>query len=192
MKRLIFSVLALTVLAGCTSVQSNITRFHKLEKNGDGGYGTYSVFIPEEKKISLEFATHVDMLKKELNKHGFQEQPNSALADYRAFFSYSVRASSSSTTTFTPQLQGTSAFARGFNSVGQSASTTTDNLRTVLFTIAKFNPGLPAQTVYEATLVSVGREGQISTVMPVLIKSLFQNFPGNSGETFRVELPLEK
>ena len=180
------------MLAGCTSVQSNVTRFHKLEKDPKNQYGTYSVFIPEEKKTSLEFAAHVDMFKKELNTHGFQEQPNSALADYRAFFNYSVRASGSSTTTFTPQMQGTSAFAKGFNSVGPSASTTSENLRTVLFSLAKFTPGLPTQTVYEATLVSVGSNGQINTVMPVLIKSIFQDFPGNSGETIRVVLPLEK
>lgn len=193
MKRLIFSLLALIAVAGCANrVESHVTTFHKLEKNASGDYGTYFVFIPEGKKTSLEFSAHVDTLKKELNKHGFQEQSSSVLADYRAFFSYSVLPYTSSTTTSTPQLQGNSAFAKGFNSVGQSTSTTTnDYLRTVLLTLAKYTPELPAQPVYEGTLVSVGSNGQISKVMPVLIQSLFQNFPGNSGKTSQVELPLE-
>lgn len=195
MKRLVLA-LCVAVLAGCVSVNSNITRFHKLESNAAGQYGTYSVFIPDEKKSSLEFAAYLDMVKKQLDAHGFKEEPNAAIADYTAFFSYSVK-TAGSTTTFraAPKMAGNSAFAKGFNSgAGSSAfASTTDNYaRTVLLSLAKFAPGTQPQTFYEAALVSVGDDGQINAVMPTLIKSLFQNFPGNSGETIHVSLPVEK
>lgn len=195
MKRLVLA-LCVAVLAGCVNVESNITRFHKLEPNAAGQYGTYSVFIPDEKKSSLEFAAYVDMVKKQLDAHGFKEEPNAAIADYTAFFSYSVKTAGSTTTMVTaPKMAGNSAFARGFNSgAGSSALalTTDDYSRTVLLSLAKFEPGTPPKTFYEAALVSVGSNGQINAVMPTLIKSLFQTFPGNSGETIHISLPLEK
>lgn len=46
--------------------------------------------------------------------------------------------------------------------------------------------------VFEATAVSEGTTKELPTIMPYLVASVFEGFPGESGKTRRVELPLQK
>ena len=196
MKRLALIFIFGLVLSGCaTKIQSNVTRFNKLEKNSAGVYGTYSIFVPKDKTSSLEFSAYADLVKKELNSRGFKEDPSPETSNFSVFFNYSVRSGGQVTTTYTPpaQIAGNSAFARGFNSASQGSSVSSeDYVRTVLLSIAKFSKGAAPETVFEATLVSEGSTGQINVVMPTFVKALFQEFPGNNGESIRVVLPVEK
>jgi hypothetical protein len=43
---------------------------------------------------------------------------------------------------------------------------------------------------YEGRVTSTGISGNVSQIVPVMIDALFQNFPGVSGKTRRVSLPL--
>jgi hypothetical protein len=46
--------------------------------------------------------------------------------------------------------------------------------------------------VFEATAVSEGTTKELPTIMPFLVASVFDGFPGESGKTRRVELPMQK
>lgn len=194
--RAVIAIFIALSLSGCVSVNSQVTRFHKLEKGADGKYGTYAFYIPPEKQSSLEFATNLDRVKAYLNSKGFSEASSPGTADVLAFLNYSVIAAGSSST-YTPPVTmgGTSAFAQGFNSAsgGGSISTTDMYTRTLNLRLAKFSAaGTPPQTVYEGTVASSGSSGSINSVMPTLLKALFTEFPGRSGESVKIVLPLEK
>lgn len=197
--RAAIGITALSVLAaisGCAaSVDSDISRFHKLVKDDQGRYGTYFVFIAEDKKNSLEHASYLDLVKTKLNGAGFREEPELRKADYLVFLNYSVKTGSgSSFTSVSPVMTGNSAFAKGFNSAGQSAVTTnTDSyIRTVNLRLARFSDIRPVEPIFESTLVSEGSSGQISVVMPTLIEALFKDFPGKNKENFRISTPLAR
>ena len=53
---------------------------------------------------------------------------------------------------------------------------------------ADFNDG-KIKKLYEAKVVQVGQSGALTRAMPEMIKTLFEDFPGTSGSTRRVELP---
>jgi hypothetical protein len=46
--------------------------------------------------------------------------------------------------------------------------------------------------VFEATAVSEGTTNALPVIMPYLVASVFDGFPGESGKTRRVELPMQK
>jgi ABC-type sugar transport system permease subunit len=46
--------------------------------------------------------------------------------------------------------------------------------------------------VFEATAVSEGTTKTLPVIMPYLVASVFDGFPGESGKTRRVELPMQK
>lgn len=189
-------LLCAALVTGCASVQSSVTRFHALEKQKDGTYGTYAVYTPKEKESSLEYATYADLLKKQLNARGFREVALSQRPTYVAFFAYDVQRSGTSTTSFyRPQASGDSAFARGFNATAVGTATTeAAYTRSVMFRLVAppdADASAPRKTIYEARLASTGSSGEINRVMPTLVKAMFKDFPGKSGETVRVDLPME-
>ena len=47
------------------------------------------------------------------------------------------------------------------------------------------------QRIFEGRSVTSGQGADMGAVMPYLVAALFENFPGNSGETIRVELPVD-
>lgn len=189
---------AATLGVGCaTKVESSITRYHQLAPQADGKYGSYRLFVPPEAKASLAWAAYANLLKQQLNNHGFAEAAREEDAQYIVFFNYKIDASGgtiSRTITTDDSIGGNSAFAKAWNADGGSSSRTVSQSlysRQVFFNIAKASkPGL--ETVYESRLLSIGSSGQIDPIMPVFIKALFEGFPGKNGETIRVVLPLEK
>jgi hypothetical protein len=46
------------------------------------------------------------------------------------------------------------------------------------------------KTLYDVTVVSVGNNGNLATVMPYLVRSAFLEFPGKNGTSRRVELEM--
>jgi hypothetical protein len=56
----------------------------------------------------------------------------------------------------------------------------------------KFNMEQAGKRVFEATAVSEGTTRELPRIMPYLVASVFEGFPGESGKTRRVELPMQK
>jgi hypothetical protein len=173
-------------------VESRVTRFHSLEKGRDAGRTTYVVYTPAERKSSLEFASYAALIKKELNARGFSEAVAGDAPDLLAIFEYKVGDSgSSSTSVYAPTASGNSAFARGFNaSAGALAVTEAEYLRFALLRLIRVKGVAEPTTVFEAQVSSSGSTRELPVVMPTLIRSMFTEFPGKSGETIKVTLPV--
>lgn len=45
---------------------------------------------------------------------------------------------------------------------------------------------------YEGRVESTGETGSLPAVMPSLIRALFSDFPGNNGQTRRIDIPMER
>lgn len=56
----------------------------------------------------------------------------------------------------------------------------------------KLNIEQTGKRVFEASAVSEGNIKELPTIMPYLVASVFEGFPGESGRTRRVELPLQQ
>jgi Domain of unknown function (DUF4136) len=51
---------------------------------------------------------------------------------------------------------------------------------------------VPGKRYYEGRAESTGQSNALPPVMPALIRALFTDFPGNSGQTRRVDVPMER
>jgi hypothetical protein len=185
-------VTALAVSACGSMLESRVTRFHTLDKPTAAGYGTYFLYTPEERRSSLEFASYAALVKKELNARRFSEGAPGEPADLLVSLEYKVGPSgSSSTAVYAPRASGNSAFARGFNASGGAFATTEDEyLRVVLLRLIRMKGVAEPTTVFEAQVSSTGSTRELPVVMPTLIRSIFTEFPGKSGETTKVVLPV--
>jgi hypothetical protein len=56
----------------------------------------------------------------------------------------------------------------------------------------KLNMEQAGKRVFEATAVSEGTTRELPSIMPYLVASVFEGFPGELGKTRRVELPMQK
>jgi hypothetical protein len=81
----------------------------------------------------------------------------------------------SSTTTYTPAFGITGSRPIEFTQYSRV-------LRLEIARRAKSPDGTP-QRVYQADVVSIGRNGTLAVVMPAMIQALFATFPGASGQT---------
>jgi hypothetical protein len=87
---------------------------------------------------------------------------------------------------------GTTTYRPSYGVVGSGVGTRTEYTRVVQLEILEKEALLNGQVkkVYEGEVVSVGSTGQLSAVMPTLLQALFQNFPGESGQSKTVTLPI--
>ncbi len=205
MRRLAIAVPLLLFLAGCAGrIKSNIAVFHELPH---GIAGTTYALVPfKEQEGSLEHKTYEQLLRQELNSKGFREAMLD-LADVVVFMAYGIDTGrevvfpipifgqtgvSSSSTYGTFQsyggygsYSGTTTYTPTYGIVGAAPVSQTQYTRFLRMDILE-KMALSQQNikkVYEAKVVSRGRSGQLSEVLPTMIKALFEEFPGKSGST---------
>jgi hypothetical protein len=78
--------------------------------------------------------------------------------------------------------------------VGSGTSTVTIFKRYLnidIIAIAKSGDG-KVQKVYEGKAISSGSSGQLAPVMPAIVRSVFEDFPGKSGTSRTSRQPFEK
>jgi hypothetical protein len=54
------------------------------------------------------------------------------------------------------------------------------------------NDGSGRTVLFEGRAVAEGQRREIAPVMPYLVRALFTGFPGSSGTTVRVDVPVGK
>jgi hypothetical protein len=201
------------VASGCAPlVRSQISVFHQLS---EGGRPTYALLSFKEQEGSLEHKTYENLLRQQLNAKDLREAPIDE-ADVVGFIQYGIDAgkevvysypiigqtgTSSSYTTGAVQSYGGYATYSGttyntptYGVVGTGVRSQTEYTRYFRFDIVD-RAALAGGTVkklYEARVVSRGSSGQISMVMPSMIRALFEEFPGKSGSTRSVILLREQ
>ena len=209
--KIIITLLIVIHISGCTVVSSNITVFHDLPPTTQPL--KYAIFTPKNQEDSLEYSSYQELIREELNKLGYIETPL-ANADVIVIFEYGIDtgrekifsepiigqtgvASSHTTGTITNNGQfstysETSENNPTYGVVGsrtRTATVYTRYLRLDFISRPKLADG-KIKKRYEAKVISEGTSGQTAVIVPIMIKAIFQDFPGKSGTTRLVSIPM--
>lgn len=206
----VLALMLVAILAACAprTVPSEVTRF-SAAPNGPQP-GTFTIYPVGEQRGSLEFQSYAELVADELARRGFRPvaADAAAAADYAVFLSWGV---GEATTEFRAApatvFGGTSVYGShtGFG-IGmgfplgtpthvEATSTRTKWLRVVMRpggagADASLDALHQAPNVFEGRAIITGASASIQPVMPYLVEALFTNFPGRSGQTERVRVPI--
>jgi hypothetical protein len=189
-----------------TQLNGSVTRFHTL----DGATKSFAIFPLETQKDSLEFRTYARLLSQQLTAKGWKEE-FSDNADVAVFLVYSIDgktqtrsfpimkqvpfgpAVTSGTVSPSGQIQATTTQATTGAVAGYGSRTDTVYVRDVsvkMFSLPVWRSSQTMEPVFEGAINSTGSTGQLAIVMPTLIEALMKDFPGKSGSTVQVQLPI--
>lgn len=178
MRRVMFILFMALLVTACATysapfIRSTISVFHELDATGK----TYALVPFKEQEDSLEHKTYENIVKQELNAKGFKEVPFKQ-AEILVFISYGIDAGKQVVTSSTVHIRMD----------GKNADTEYEHfieytrflkLDIVTKTVAKEQK---PHKIYEAKVISSG-SGQLAAALPTMIKSLFEDFPGESGSS---------
>ena len=206
-------VLLFVLLGGCATVETTVSAFHELEQPLSGV--TYVLIPTNEQEGSLEFQSYAKLVKSELGKRGMTETPFDQ-AKYAIYMIYGIddgkqvvasypifgqTGTNRSYTTGTVTSYGNTASYSGttyktpiYGVVGSGARTDTVFKRYLnidIIDIAKSGNG-KVQKVYEGKAISSGSSGQLAPVMPAIVRSVFEDFPGKSGASRTIQQPFKQ
>jgi len=195
------------LLSGCaTFIRSDISVFHELPPTFAGT--TYAMLPFKEQEGSLEHRTYEQAVKRQLDAKGFREALVES-AEVVVFLSYGIDTGrevvrsypiigqtgvSSSYSSGTIQsyggygtFSGTTTYTPTYGVIGTGVTSRTEFTRFLELDIVDKNALAEKRIkrIYEARVVSRGSGGELSAVIPTMIKALFEDFPGKSGSTRR-------
>ncbi|PXX95909.1 DUF4136 domain-containing protein [Halomonas sp. LBP4] len=206
--------LSVLLLSGCAGfVRSDVAVFHQLGETP--APKTYLLVPLRGQESSLEYKTYAELVRKELGKYQYREVSGDEIPNVVIAFSYGIDSGrekldsipvfgqtgvSSSTTYGTLSTygnygtySGTTTYTPNYGIVGSSTVSRTEYGRGLwLYIIDASSVGTETLNVlYEGSVRSSGSSSQLSRVMPAMIEALFKSFPGKSGETRRVLVPMQ-
>lgn len=193
-----------SVLSGCgTFVDAQVTSFHQL---ADPWQGRRIVVEPRDgQRDSLEWKAYADQVRQALIGKGFVDA-GSAAPDLRVRLDYRIegRAQSYSHPVYgygafgpvwgwDPYYYGRAGFGwrayypMTYGVVGSGVSQYRVWTRELKVEMTKGGDGTK---VFEGTAVSDGEINALPTIMPLLVRALFDDFPGVNGQTRRLRVEL--
>lgn len=213
MRSLVFALL-LVFISGCAQyVETNISVFHHLTPPLSGV--SYAIVPGKEQEDSLEFQSYAKRVSSELKKHGMIETPYNN-ARYAVYLSYGIDngkpvvasypvygetgigssfmtgtlVSSGNTSTYT----GIRFNTPSYGVIGSERRTDiifTSVLYVDIIEIAKLTSD-KKNKVYEGKAIATGETGLLAPMMPPMIRSLFEDFPGENGISRKSKQLVEK
>jgi uncharacterized protein DUF4136 len=204
MKNLLVATVLLVGLSGCTHLRSQVAVFHQLPKDVSGT--TYAMIPFKEQEGSLEHKAYEEAVRQELNAKGFRETTVNQ-AQVAVFLAYGIDTGrevvssypiigqtgvSSSSTYGTIQnygrygaYSGTTTYTPTYGVVGTGVTSQTQYTRVFRLDIVDKQALAEGNTkkLYEGKVVSSGYSGQLATVLPTMVKALFEDFPGQNVST---------
>lgn len=202
------------LLTGCTTttVLSHVTVFHEFSTTPQDI--KYAFVRSSNQEDSLEHKAYEQMVREQLNRRGFQEVPvgqatvvmflsyqiddgKTVISSYPIFGQTGVTGSQTygniySTSRGTASFSATTTYTPSIGVVGTGSQSDLQYTRKVQLDILdrqRLDNGSVAK-IYEGKVTSVGSSSQLNRVMPYMLRSLFQEFPGKSGATTDIELPF--
>ncbi len=185
-----FSLAALLLLlAGCArNFEAEVTRFHQITQVG----GQSATVVPADPQLQgLEFASFADIVGRHLERYGYSAA-GKATPDLRVVMGYGLAEIGSERSGPVVGV-GVGRYGRhtgvsfsGLFNVGSGRRTYYSYRLDLLIEDAA-----TGQPIFEGRSITSGQGADMGAVMPYLVAALFENFPGNSGETIRVELPVD-
>lgn len=200
------ALVLLVAACGPQLVTSQVTRFHNLPP---GFAGQTFTILPEPDQVgSLEFQSYADQVAARLTALGLRPVRDTASPDLVVKLDYGVGGGRTAVYT-RPSATGHFGYGYGwpsrrwgyglgvgfpFDPWGPSYETyaVTKYDRWLALDILdgpSFRQGRPIRA-FEGRAVSEGGSRALPQVMPYLVAALFENFPGASGQTVRVAVPV--
>jgi hypothetical protein len=196
------------LVTACSVLHSNVTAFHTFPPKSAIS-GTIVIVPGRGISPSLEFQSYAARIYAELAKRGLTEASAPSTADFVGVFTYGIDSGRDhiySTPIYGQTGGGTTFHSGSIYGTGGGASYTgssytpatfgvTGSLTEteVLFTrVAELSISRQADSkaVWQGRNVSSGSGGEIAQVLPTMIQALLKDFPGQSGKTRFIELPL--
>ena len=199
------------LLTGCaTKIRSEVTAFHQwpaamAEK-------TFSFVHKEGEPPGLELQSYENLIRTELVKQGLRE----AVAGQEVVLSVSFNAMASAKdvrvveTVLVDSWSGMPWYGAGYYSPywggwpgyspfygpfgsGMPVARAQERRYTVFYRELKLqiSDARAGQPLYEVTVRSEGKEGNLAKIMPYLVRSAFADFPGKSGTPRIIELKID-
>jgi len=207
--RFLVAVAVATILTACAVVQSNVTAFHAIPASSTIS-GKILIIPGKGIAPSLEFQSYAARIYSLLAVHGFTPAASEGQADYIGIFTYGIDSGRDriySTPIFGQTGGGTTFHSGSVYGSGGSASYTGSSYTPATFGItgsrtesgmrfsrvAEFSifSRVDSKLLWQGRSVSSGSSGEIAQVLPTMIKALLKDFPGKSGKTRFIELPLQ-
>lgn len=199
----------LLLLAGCAAtLRADVTSFQRWPANTTGG--TYSFKRTPAQMDSLEQHAYEDLARAQLNQLGLQEAAAGATARFTVMLDYGVSTKTVTSTEpvwdsfsgwhdplFYPGWSPRSRFGSPYSyprypyaypfaypySFGPGIIGYTTVSREVSLRRLRVEIAEGATKVFDATATSSGANATLSLTLPYLMRSVFEGFPNNSGQT---------
>lgn len=185
----------LLVAAGCASpVRTDVRAFHQWP---EGGERSFRLVRPPEQAASLEFAEYDRIVGQALEQAGFSRSATPRFdVRYDVGVEQRVLVFPDPGPVFVPSIgygSGGWGWGGGLRMVypigGAPRSQVVFDRRLRVEIDERAGTAAPRR-VWEGTAVSSGSTGDLTVILPLMARSLLQDFPGPSGITRRVELPM--
>lgn len=202
------------LLAGCAAtLRADVTSFQRWPANATGG--TYSFKRIGTQIDSLEQHTYEDLARVQLNQLGLQEAAAGATARFAVTLDYGVSTKTVTSTEpvwdsfsgwhdplFYPGWSPRSRFGSPYfhsrypyaypysfvpGIIGYTTVSREVSLRRLRVEIAE-----GAIRVFDATATSSGANATLSLTLPYLMRSVFEGFPNNNGQTRALVFDIDK
>ena len=206
----------LLLLSGCAStIRSEVTAFHHWPQTA--GDKTFTFVRTPEQAQSLEYQTYERLVREQLQKQGLREAEEGEVAPLKVEFSAGISGRDVRVveTVLVDSWYGTPWYGPGFYHPyyhpywgypgygypfygpgwsGVPVAREQERRYTVFHRELKLKitDATSQQPVYEVTVRSDGKEGNLASLMPYLVESAFKDFPGQSGVPRVVELKMKK
>lgn len=204
------------LLSGCaTRIRSEVTAFHQWPANTGGK--TFAFTQNESQPAGLERRSYEDLIRAELIRTGLREAEDGQNAALAVSFNASAGARDVRVieTVLVDSWYGTPWYGPGYYSpywsgwpgygypyanpfygpfgAGMPVAREQERRYTLHTRELKLaiNDASSGQALYEVTVRSEGKEGNLAKVMPYLVRSAFVDFPGKSGTPRVVDLKFD-
>lgn len=195
-------ILVLVLLLGaCTTpvVQTDVTRFHVLGL--DPAPGSFTI-VPDSTQVgSLEFQDYASQVAGALQARGWRPvAPGSGRADALVSVHWGTGPANvvtwqSPSSVYTGMGWGSRSawYGGGFYDPFPYWETRSATYFPRWLAVEMVEAGNGGRKVlFEGRAVAEGTRREVAPVMPYLVRALFTGFPGSSGTTVRVDVPVEK
>ncbi len=208
----LFAVLTL-LLSGCAStIRSEVTAFHQWPEGG--GDKTYHFVRTPAQSGSLEYQAYEKLVSEQLQKQGLREAGTGEAAALNIALNANISGRDVRVveTVLVDSWYGTPWYGPGFYHPywgypgfgypsfygpgwgGIPVAREQERRYTVFHRelSLKITDANSRQPVYEVTVRSEGKEGNLARLMPYLVESAFREFPGKSGVPRVIELKMKR
>jgi hypothetical protein len=182
------------MLGGCGStVRSNVITFHELAPNTRL---SFTVRPYQDQQESLEYRTYADLIKRNLEAKGFREV-RIEQADLIVLFRYGIGEGNTTAERYPRigQLNGSEENVSA--DIAISSAKAEKKMRMRFLRLEMIDAGALRAAgnilqLYDTRVTSRGKVAQLPAVVPSMVKSIFEDFPGKSGSIRKSTVLLVK